>query len=191
MDVHRIYMGDDRTPHDRHLHAEMNKGHSVTDHLFKTPDGKTPNVKVRRNNRKGTFNYSDKPLPPGALAGFDAAGDGSASGPCACPLCVDAAPALPKTSCQCPSCLSLSLSPAAPVRAPQTVEDLMNLLRVYKPGKKILQVAGDLDIVETKVCMLPIEQGVSGQSKLCFLRGGFLVVPLESGRHYMSGLARD
>ncbi|GAA5864527.1 hypothetical protein JCM3774_005155 [Rhodotorula dairenensis] len=197
MDVHRLYTGDDGNPRDRHLHAEVNDGHSVTDHLFRTRDGKTPSVKVNRNKKNGTFKYTDKRIPDGALAGFGSyglGGAGSGNGPCTCPLCVDATPSAilspkPSSSCQCPSCLSSSsssslgglgalglLDKAAAVtpvvRAPQTVEDLMELLRIYKPGKKIVQVAGDLDIVETKVCMLPLEPGVMGPGVMVLCSGG-------------------
>ena len=193
MDMHKYYTGQDGKPHDRHLRAVLNEEHAATKHVFKTRDGKTPSVNVTHDRKKGKFGYTDRPVAPGSglesefggLGGLGGLGNGG-GGPCTCPLCVDSAPQpQPQSGCQCPICLPALLNglgggnarllsnaagagegdvdPCAP-DSPRTLQDLMDLLSVHKPGKKIIQVAGDLDIVQTKVCMLPIELGETGQS---------------------------
>lgn len=188
MDMHRYYTNDKGEPRDRHLHAELDEQHDAAKHVFKTRDGKTPTVNTHHDRKKGKLSYTDRPPAPGSgglasgFGGLGATGNGG-GGPCTCPLCVDSAPQTqPKSGCQCPICLPALLSglggdarlltnaggegdvdPRAP-DSPRTLQDLENLLRVQKPGRKIIQVAGDLDIVQTKVCMLPIEMGETGQS---------------------------
>ena len=190
MDMHRYYTGNDGKPRDRHLRAELNEQHDATKHVFKTRDGKTPSVNVKHDHKKGKLTYTDLPTAPGSGLESGFGGGNGGGGPCTCPLCVDSAPQTErKSGCQCPICLPALLNglggnarlltnanananagggegdvdPRAP-DSPRTLQDLMNLLSVHKPGKKIIQVAGDLDIVQTKVCMLPIEMGETGQS---------------------------
>lgn len=120
----------------------------------------------------------------GGLGGLGGSGNGG-GGPCTCPLCVDSAPQTqtqPQSGCQCPICLPALLNglgggnarlltnaggegdvdPRAP-DSPRTLQDLMDLLSVHRAGKKIIEVAGDLTILKTEVCMLPIELGETGQ----------------------------
>lgn len=188
MDMHRYYTGNDGKPRDRHLRAELDEQHAATKHVFKTRDGKTPSVNVKHDHKKGKLTYTDLPTGPGSsglesgFGGLRGATGNGGGGSCTCPLCVDGArpQTQPKSGCQCPICLPALLNglgggnarlltnagdvdPVAP-NSPRTLQDLMDLLSVHKPGKKIIQVAGDLEIVQTKVCMLPIELGETGQS---------------------------
>lgn len=188
MDMHKYYTGNDGKPRDRHLRAELDEQHAATKHVFKTRDGKTPSVNVKHDHKKGKLTYTDLPTGPGSsglesgFGGLRGATGNGGGGSCTCPLCVDGArpQTQPKSGCQCPICLPALLNglgggnarlltnagdvdPVAP-NSPRTLQDLMDLLSVHKPGKKVIQVAGDLEIVQTKVCMLPIELGETGQS---------------------------
>ncbi|GAA5980081.1 hypothetical protein JCM10908_001527 [Rhodotorula pacifica] len=201
MDVHRIYPGEDGELRDHHLHATMNQKHDMINHVFKTRDGKHPNVKTQQSHKKGKITISDLPFSSSSVPGLTGLGLGGLgddnagmNGLCTCPLCTGSSP-YPKAGCECPLCLpsSSSLGPGlgalglgllggganSPAfgfqeepRAPRTIEDLMDLLRVHKPGKKIVQIAGDADIVETKVTMLQIEPGVMGPGVLVLCAGG-------------------
>ncbi|POY71455.1 hypothetical protein BMF94_5768 [Rhodotorula taiwanensis] len=159
-------------------------------HVFKNRDGKNVDINTAQNHKKGKLTFSDKKIDNGLFGGPVGALDSS----CACPLCTGIAPAR-TPACECPLCVPVlgggiggpsgdtSLgrmlgmggdpfssggggSSLSDPRMPRTIEDLMTLLRVHKPGKKIIEVAGDIDIVETKVTMLQLEPGVMGPGVL-------------------------
>ncbi|BGO96650.1 putative Rho guanyl-nucleotide exchange factor [Rhodotorula toruloides] len=156
----RLYMDqyapdEDGYMHHRTLDAKTGHTHNDVKSLFYNPDApadkRLARISTNQDHHKGTLIFKDKKLgrlPTPATSDTDdedeplrqklPLGSFGLSGPSSTSagLPVFAAPA------------PVDLHPEG---TPKTLDDLLDILRQHKPGKKIIEIAGDIDIKETFV----------------------------------------
>ncbi|TNY21054.1 hypothetical protein DMC30DRAFT_220258 [Rhodotorula diobovata] len=154
--IDRTGRGSDGALHHQHLDANATGVHDDIKDLFNTLEGKVAQVEHKRNRKTGGLTYRDQRLPEPtpssslsltpavlrstpAMSGLGAGGDGNGGAsdsddePCAFPH-------------------------ARGLTQPRTADELAHVLAQLKPGKKILKVAGEIDITETFVTEVVVQR---------------------------------